>query len=144
MTSATKLRVLTTPGADLEDISTKTGSFKKFGVFVRMLMGALRRASDSVSLDVLTYADLEQLKARRGAGSPAYASTLAPNNKRYLILTYAAEFDRVHYPLPLQFEEHPDPAHLKVSLEYPVLLLIDSGMSYTCGLTQGFGLKPYP
>ena len=34
-------------------------------------------------------------------------------NKRYLILTYAAEFDRVHYPLPLMYEEYPDPEDLK-------------------------------
>lgn len=26
---------------------------------------------------------------------------LSSSNKRYLILTYVAEFDRVHYPLPL-------------------------------------------
>lgn len=41
-----------------------------------------------------------------------------PNNsillpQRYLILTYVAEFDRVHYPLPLAFDDHPDPEHLK-------------------------------
>lgn len=28
-------------------------------------------------------------------------------NKRYLILTYAVEFDRVHYPLPLSFVQTP-------------------------------------
>jgi len=29
------------------------------------------------------------------------------SKKRYLILTYAVEFDRVHYPLPLAFEAIP-------------------------------------
>ncbi len=33
---------------------------------------------------------------------------------RYLILTYAAEFDRVHYPLPLAHVEEP-PAHALLS-----------------------------
>ena len=26
------------------------------------------------------------------------------NNKRYVILTYVVEFDKVHYPLPLNLE----------------------------------------
>ena len=47
-------------------------------------------------------------------GQTAPKST--PNNKRYLILTYAAEFDRVHYPLPLIFEEHPDTAALQATI----------------------------
>jgi hypothetical protein len=53
--------------------------------------------------------DLELLKTRklRGAGA-APPPRATGNNKRYLILTYAAEFDRVHYPLPLLFEEVPD------------------------------------
>lgn len=61
------------------------------------------------------------LKSRKAApggqqnsqAPPPRNPTVAPNNKRYLILTYAAEFDRVHYPLPLLYEEHPDPQHLK-------------------------------
>lgn len=32
------------------------------------------------------------------------------NLRRYLILTYAVEFDRVHYPLPLSYVDEP-PAH---------------------------------
>ena len=30
------------------------------------------------------------------------------DKRRYLILTYSGEFDRVHYPLPIDFEETPD------------------------------------
>lgn len=44
--------------AYIENITNKTGSFKKFAVFVKMLMGALRQQSDTVFLDLLTYADL--------------------------------------------------------------------------------------
>lgn len=36
--------------------------------------------------------------------------------KRYLILTYTVEFDRVHYPLPLAYEEDPNPAALKATI----------------------------
>lgn len=39
-------------------------------------------------------------------GSGAHATTTAAgNNKRYLILTCAAEHGRVHYPLPLSLEQ---------------------------------------
>ncbi|GFR50998.1 hypothetical protein Agub_g13324 [Astrephomene gubernaculifera] len=97
----------------IEDITAKTGNFKKFPVFVKMLLSALKQASDSVFVDLLTYQDLEVLKSRKTGGQAPPARTQAPNNKRYLIMTYAAEFDRVHYPLPLLYEENPDPQHLK-------------------------------
>lgn len=44
--------------ADLEGITQKTGSAKKFPVFVKMLLTALGSGSDSVFVDLLTYADL--------------------------------------------------------------------------------------
>ncbi len=63
---------------------------------------ALLQNSDSVSLDLLTYADLESLRNRKagaGAGRPtipgAHRATAAVlSSKRYLILTYTVEFDR--------------------------------------------------
>lgn len=105
--------------ADVEDITSKTGSFKKFSVFVRMLISAARQQSDSVFMDLLTYQDLEALKSKKqqqgGAAAAAAAARPLPTSsasKRYLILTYASEFDRVHYPLPLTQEEGPDPGRL--------------------------------
>ena len=98
--------------ADIEDISAMTGNYKKFPVLVRMLASAIRRESDSVFVDLLTYADLETLKSKKSAGRAPLQRTIPPNNKRYLILTYAAEFDRVHYPLPLLYEE-PTIEHLQ-------------------------------
>ena len=125
----------------------KTGNFKKFGVFVKMLCSSLKQVpsrplcflgtalqircthgtrhesividrchldspqtSESVFVDLLTYSDLEMLRSRQ-ARKPASSTTSAkPNNKRYLILTYQVEYDRVHYPLPLSHIEEP-PAH---------------------------------
>ena len=102
--------------AVITDITGKTGNFKPYPVFIKMLVSSLKRTSDSVSIDLLTYSDLEVLKAKRlrrsGHDVPLPANTVV-NNKRYLILTYQGEFDKVHYPLPLPFEEHPDPADLK-------------------------------
>ncbi|GLC57436.1 Centrosomal protein CCDC61 [Pleodorina starrii] len=97
----------------IEDITAKTGNFKKFPVFVKMLLSALKQASDSVFVDLLTYQDLEVLKSRKAGSQVPPQRTQPPNNKRYLIMTYAAEFDRVHYPLPLLYEENPDPQQLK-------------------------------
>ena len=63
------------------------------------------------------------LKSRKGGkGSSAGSSAGFSNSntkmaqKRYLILTYAVEFDRVHYPLPLNFEENPDPSVLQATI----------------------------
>ena len=150
----------------MEEITARTGNYKKFAVFARMLLAALRRDSDAVAVDLLTYADLEALRARRAGGAdqtlnpaqdPGGAAAGVPertagsgngargdgaalqeggahgnpsrnpdgggaagapggSNKRYLIMTYAAEYDRVHYPLPLAFEARPDPERLRTTI----------------------------
>jgi coiled-coil domain-containing protein 61 len=104
----------------LEDLTQKTGNFKKFPVFVKMLLSSIQKNSESVYLDILTYQDLEMLKARKqksNASSTAQSiDKLKTNNKRYMILTYAVEFDKVHYPLPLNFEENPDVEALKATI----------------------------
>ncbi|ETV88245.1 hypothetical protein, variant 3 [Aphanomyces astaci] len=105
------------PSLYIEELTKKTGNFKRFYTFVNMLMSALQHKSESVFIDLLTYSDLE-LYRKRKLGKSAPSTKLpdpvaALNNKRYLILTYAVEFDRVHYPLPLNFVETPSPAMLQ-------------------------------
>lgn len=56
----------------------------------------LSQSSESVTLDLLTYTDLESLRSRKlggraGASAPRSAQL---NSKRYLILIYSVEFDR--------------------------------------------------
>ncbi|XP_059913695.1 centrosomal protein CCDC61 isoform X2 [Gadus macrocephalus] len=84
--------------AYIEDLTRKTGNFKQFPIFCSMLESAVRQVSDSVTLDLLTYADLELLRNRKagvvgrprgGQQSPALGA------KRYLILIYTVEFDRL-------------------------------------------------
>ena len=105
--------------AFVEEITAKTGNFKKYEVFVKMLVGALDGSSTTVAVDLLTYADLEALRARKsGAPAPppppgAAGATEGPRSKRYVILTYHAEFDRVHYPLPLSHMGEPSPEALQ-------------------------------
>ena len=108
----------------VEQVCHKTGNFKKFGVFVRMLSSALDQENDSVFVDLLTYADLEAMQRRKqqqqqqqngGAGGDSRKAQLkaSAGQKRYLILTYATAFDRVHYPLPLVFQPTATPEQLQ-------------------------------
>ncbi|XP_074990595.1 centrosomal protein CCDC61 isoform X1 [Calonectris borealis] len=101
--------------AFIEDLTHKTGNFKQFGIFCSMLESALMQSSESVSLELLTYADLETLRNRKaGAIARPPASAASPlSAKRYLILVYSVEFDRIHYPLPLPYAGKPDPAALR-------------------------------
>uniref|UniRef100_A0A3Q2H2M1 Centrosomal protein CCDC61 n=1 Tax=Equus caballus TaxID=9796 RepID=A0A3Q2H2M1_HORSE len=99
----------------IEDLTHKTGNFKQFNIFCNMLESALTQSSESVTLDLLTYTDLESLRNRKMGGRPgAQASRSAQlNSKRYLILIYSVEFDRIHYPLPLPYQGKPDPVVLQ-------------------------------
>ncbi|NXN84058.1 CCD61 protein, partial [Bombycilla garrulus] len=96
--------------AFIEDLTRKTGNFKQFGIFCSMLESALTQSSDSVSLELLTYTDLETLHSRKvGTVTRPPPSTSSPlSTKRYLILIYSVEFDRIHYPLPLPYAGRPD------------------------------------
>ena len=66
-----------------------------------MLESAITKSSDSVALDLLTYADLETLrKTKFGSGNTSGrgftpGKNKAAHAKRYLILTYSVEFDRL-------------------------------------------------
>ncbi|KAL0204794.1 hypothetical protein P9112_000101 [Eukaryota sp. TZLM1-RC] len=84
----------------IEEYTKKAGSRKGFVVFVDMLKAGLTHSSESVFLDLLTPEDLDRLKQARGQPSKSSSSN-EKKDRRYLILTYASQFDRVHYPLPL-------------------------------------------
>ncbi|XP_072230796.1 centrosomal protein CCDC61 isoform X2 [Leuresthes tenuis] len=102
--------------AYIEDLTRKTGNFKQFPIFCSMLESAVRQTSDSVTLDLLTYADLELLRNRKAgvvSRPRSHQQSSALTAKRYLILIYTVEFDRIHYPLPLPYVGKPDPAALQ-------------------------------
>lgn len=97
----------------IEDITQKTGNFKKFEIFIKMLMLALKGDTESVYIDVLTAQDLEELKRKKLGSSSGPITT---STKRYLILTSNNESDKVHYPLPLSYDENPDTETLKQTI----------------------------
>ncbi|XP_028839260.1 centrosomal protein CCDC61 isoform X2 [Denticeps clupeoides] len=102
--------------AYIEDLTRKTGNFKQFPIFCSMLESAVRKTSESVTLDLLTYADLELLRNRKAGVGGKLHGHQQPSGlsaKRYLILIYTVEFDRIHYPLPLPYLGKPDPAVLQ-------------------------------
>jgi coiled-coil domain-containing protein 61 len=76
-------------------MTRKTGNFKKFSVFVNMLWSALKGNTESVFIDLLTLNDLDALRNRRLQSSSSNRKLKTTDDtKRYLILTYAVEFDR--------------------------------------------------
>ncbi|XP_031819732.1 coiled-coil domain-containing protein 61 isoform X1 [Sarcophilus harrisii] len=101
--------------AFIEDLTHKTGNFKQFSIFCSMLESALTQSSESVTLDLLTYMDLETLRNRKVGPRPGPPGPRSAqlNSKRYLILIYSVEFDRIHYPLPLPYQGKPDPVVLQ-------------------------------
>ncbi|XP_050175510.1 centrosomal protein CCDC61 isoform X2 [Myiozetetes cayanensis] len=97
--------------AFIEDMTRKTGNFKQFGIFCSMLESALIQSSESVSLELLTYTDLETLRSWKvGAiARPPPSSSSPLSTRRYLILVYSVE---IHYPLPLPYAGRQDLATL--------------------------------
>ncbi|XP_076268257.1 centrosomal protein CCDC61-like [Rhynchophorus ferrugineus] len=96
----------------IENLTQKTGNFKQFDIFVAMIKSGLLRTSESVNLDLLTFEDLELLRSRKITKSVIPASS----NKRYLIITYVVEFDKIRYPLPLEYCGPPDPVILQSTI----------------------------
>ena len=74
---------------------------------------------EQFSIDLLTYADLEDLKSKRTGQPPNPANLNNPVNikKRYIIMTEMSGGDKVHYPLPLNYIEEPEPDALRRTLE---------------------------
>ena len=99
---------------DIEELTRKTGNFKKFPIFLNMLESAITKSSESVILDLLAYEDLEAMwELKLGSMKKGKREFSEPQAKRYLILTYNVEFDRIHYPLALSFCGYPDPTVLQ-------------------------------
>ncbi|XP_012345778.1 coiled-coil domain-containing protein 61 [Apis florea] len=102
--------------AYIENLTHKTGNYKHFDVFVAMLQSGLLKTSESITLDLLTFEDLELLRARKFERSSCSNLGNTSNNRRYLILTYTVEFDRIHYPLPLEYCGLPNPIILQATI----------------------------
>jgi coiled-coil domain-containing protein 61 len=75
----------------VEDVTQRTGAFKRLPTFWRMLCNAAQRLSRTVSIEILIPADvLESLGSKMA------------DDRVYVILTQVSEFERIKYPLPLE------------------------------------------
>ncbi|KAI8927958.1 hypothetical protein BC831DRAFT_510427 [Entophlyctis helioformis] len=96
------------PAAYIEEVTKKTGNYKRFPIFVEMLLTAMQKPNATVALDLLTTQDLETVRGTASSGPPSKA---ASDTRMYLIVTYAVAFDRVHYPLPLVLDSRQSAGH---------------------------------
>lgn len=87
------------------EITSKAGSRRDLATFACMLQTALEGQTRTVSLDLLTTADLQRLQTGRAQQAPALASRV------FLILSFCTEFDRCHFPLPLDTQRPQSPVH---------------------------------
>lgn len=83
-----------------------------------MLCSSFTKDNENVIVDILSPTELELMKSMKmgsrnnNTSMRSEASVTGENSgqsrKRYVILTYTSEFDKSHYPLPLQFEDVPN------------------------------------
>ncbi|XP_019874336.1 centrosomal protein CCDC61 [Aethina tumida] len=117
----------------IENITRKTGNFKQFEIFVAMIKSGLLKTCESVTLDLLTYEEFESLRHRK------ITKYLGPDsyfNRRYLILTYAVEFDKIRYPIPLEYCGPPDPIVLQKTIKRLEMELAKTKYSLSNRTTQ--------
>lgn len=85
----------------IEELTSKTGNFKQYKVFCKMLLSGLEKTTQSVIIDILTQEEFENIRSEPKPGR---------NQKLYLIMTYIVEFDKVHYPLSLSLSNKKKPS----------------------------------
>ncbi len=103
----------------IEEITHRTGNYKPFNTFVKMLVSAFDGDSPAVSLDLLTSEDLDALRQASGLSTRLTHKQTHNNtthSKRYMILTYQGEFDRVYYPMALHFCDQDNVPELKKTI----------------------------
>ncbi|XP_018324333.1 coiled-coil domain-containing protein 61 isoform X2 [Agrilus planipennis] len=102
----------------IENLTHKTGNYKQFDIFVTMIKSGLLKTSSSISLNLLTLEDLEAMRIKRLRShlTCTHSTTCENQNRRYLIITYTVEFDRIHYPIPLEYCGAPDPVVLQATI----------------------------
>ncbi|BES97705.1 Coiled-coil domain containing 61 [Nesidiocoris tenuis] len=97
----------------VESMTRKTGNFKTFDIFSDMMKAAFLNASPSLSIKLVTQAELEKLS------NPNLKLTFPETTAKrrvYFILIYTSEFDRIHYPLPMDFAGFPNPEMLQATI----------------------------
>jgi coiled-coil domain-containing protein 61 len=79
-----------------------------------MLISALLKTSDSSGAEILSYREMNNKFGKPGAQSKAITPEQA--SKRFLLLTYVGEFEKMQFPLPLMQFPNVTPGRLKLTI----------------------------
>ncbi|XP_073991792.1 uncharacterized protein [Rhodnius prolixus] len=100
----------------IEELTRRTGNYKKFSIFVTMLNSGILRTNNCVRIELLNHKDLLALSERQK--QVRCSPSVEEDTRKYLILIYTVEFDKIHYPLPLQYCGMPNPRILQKRINY--------------------------
>jgi hypothetical protein len=75
----------------IQEMTRKTGNYKKFSVFLEMLLSTIENESGPVNLDLLQGKELKNIQGK------------SVGDKVYLVVTYAVAFDRYFCELIVEF-----------------------------------------
>ena len=82
----------------INEITSQMGSYKSLKVFSNMLIQALSKKNDSLSLNFCSLNEIQQL-----SGSNAIGENNEENNvKKYLMMVYTS-FEKVVYPIQMEY-----------------------------------------
>lgn len=100
------------------------GNYKRFHIFLQMLISAIRQQSSSVVIDFLTFKDLQKYRNNSNNADSSHHPSVSKDQhqhlnstRRYLVLTYTVEFDRIHYPIGLTFVDRPSNQMLQQTIQ---------------------------
>ncbi|KAF6203829.1 hypothetical protein GE061_002164 [Apolygus lucorum] len=103
-----------TPSVEyIESMTRKTGNFKTFSVFTDMMRAVFLNSSSSLSMKLLTHSELEKINDNTLQSSFPEGQV---KKRVYFILVYTSEFDRIHYPLPMDYAGLPNPEILQATI----------------------------
>ncbi|XP_014250407.1 coiled-coil domain-containing protein 61-like isoform X2 [Cimex lectularius] len=130
----------------IENMTKRTGNYKNFHTFSEMLKALFKGTSTSMDLELVYQKDLEAMGSNRSINikGPKYAhiksgpTGAVGNNlglqsntggkaskeednltqRIYIIIIYSGEFDKTHYPIPLDYQGYPNIQVMYGSIEH--------------------------
>ena len=95
--------------SDIEDLTKKSKSYKKYDVFIKMLLSALSNKQKLASIDIISQNLINNVNCKFKSNSLQKSQEIISEqlDKKYLVLTYDNEFENSLYPIPLVFDSNP-------------------------------------
>ena len=80
-----------------------------------MLISAFLRTSDSLLVEIMSYREMNNKFGKPGSQSKIITPEQA--SKRFLLLTYVGEFEKMQFPLPLMYFSEVSSSRLKLTIK---------------------------